>query len=291
MRSIWRLTILFVVVLIIASCNIIDVPTVVEVSPTALLAQTAIIRSLPTPSPSQITLTPRPTLTENEAKRLVRELLEDNAGCRLPCWWGITPGKTTWAEARHFLEGFALYIHEGEIGAGVQIPLPAPYSDAQYMDHEYSVKNGIVDSISIFNFNLAPNYYLPKFLETYGEPSEIWIRTDRQSEMGLHPFLVDLFYQDKGILIEYSTGHPLNEVGGKLQNCRLTEMDSPFIYLWSPEEQISFDEAKRKFLDTRWLPEPKPLLAATGMDIKTFYETFKNPSTDACLETPKNLWP
>lgn len=104
-------------------------------------------------------------------------------------------------------------------------------------------------------------------------------------------FLVDVFYQDLGILVEYSTGDPLKEIDGKLQNCLITEMDSPFIHLWSSEDQkLSFQDAK-KFIDTMNLPEPKPLLEATGMDVKTFYETFKDFDTSACLETPKNLWP
>lgn len=289
MRSIWRLTILFITALITASCSLIGVPTVVEVSPTALLTQTAIIELSPTSSPPQITITPRPTLTENEAKRLVRELLEDNAGCRLPCWWGITPGKTTWAEARHFLESFAVYV--GETGI-VRVPLPSPYGDAAYMEQEYFINDGIVEYIHVYNYNLASNYYLPKFLETYGEPSEIWIQAFSQAEIGQWNFTFDLFYIDKGILIEYGVATPIGdvEVNNKLRNC-LKGADSPFIYLWAPEKQISFDEAKRKFLDTRWLPEPKPLLDATGMDVKTFYETFKNPNTDACLETPKDLWP
>jgi hypothetical protein len=232
---------------------------------------------------------PEPTLTTVESKRLVRDLLENNAGCQLPCWWGITPGKTTWAEARSFLESFALYI--GETGA-VRVPLPAPYSNATYMDHGYSIKNGIIDIIYIYNYNLAPNYYLPKFLEDYGQPSEIWIRTFSQAEIGQQNFAFDLFYMDKGILIEYGTETPIEDVvvDGKLQNC-LNNADSPFIYLWSPEKtKMSFQDAKQKFLDTRNLPEPKPLLEATGMDGKTFYETFKNPDTDICIETPKYLW-
>jgi hypothetical protein len=285
--------ILFVVALITASCSLIDAPTTVEVSPTALLTQTATIRSSPMPSPSQITLTPLPTRTADEAKKLVQELLENNSGCQLPCWWGITPGKTTWVEARHFLESFALYIREGEMGAGVQVPLPAPYSDAQSMDHAYSVKNGIVNYIRIFNFNLAPNYYLPKFLESYGQPSEIWIRTFSQAEIGQQNFAFSLFYQDRGILVEYSKATPIEDVvvDGKLRNC-LRGIDSPFIYLWSPEkEKMSFQDAKQKFLDTTNLPEPKPLLEATGMDVKTFYETFKDSNSNACLETPINLWP
>lgn len=305
-KSINLLTVLLLVVLINVSCSSPDVPAITETPPATVmkiaLTLTPTLTPLPktllpatltpskTPLPPPATLTPLPTLTTADAKKLVRQLLADNAGCQLPCWWGITPGKTTWVEARHFLESFSIYV--GETG-GVSVPLPAPYSDATQMDHGYSIdRNGVVEFINIYNFNLAPNYYLPKFLETYGQPTEVWVRTYRQYEMGLHPFQIGLFYQDKGILIEYSTGHPLNEVDGKLQNCRLADMDSPFIYLWSPEKQnLSFDEAKQKFLELKWSPVPRPLLEATGMDVKTFYETFKNPETKVCLETDKNLWP
>ncbi len=235
------------------------------------------------------TAIPKETLIPEQAQKLVQELLENNNGCRLPCWWGITPGKTSWTEARSFLQSFAIYI--GETG-GVRVPLPSPYSNADYMEQEYFIKDGIVDYIRIFNFNLAPKYFLPNFLKAYGQPSEIWIRTFAKEDLGIQNFVVDLFYQAKGILIEYSSGDPLTETDGKLQNCFIKNMDSPFIYLWSPEKQsLSFQEAKQKFLDTRNLPEPLPLETATGMDIKTFYETFKNPITKACIETPQNLWP
>jgi len=275
--------------LIAASCTLNEITPMVEITPTVLSTQTATANLSPTPLLFQIIPTPLPTLTFNEAKRLVQELLENNGGCHLPCWWGITPGKTTWAEARHFLESFSVYV--GETG-GVQVPLPHPYSNATFMDHGYFIKNGIVDYIHIFNFNLAPNYYLPKFLETQGQPGEIWIRTFAKEEMGIQNYTVDLFYQKLGVLVEYSTGGPLKDVDGKLQNCFIKDMDSPFIFLWSPDEQnLSFQDAKQKFLDITNLPEPKPLLDATGMDVKTFYETFKNSETNVCLETPKNLWP
>jgi len=241
------------------------------------------------------TVIPNATSESEEAQKLVQDLLESNGGCRLPCWWGITPGKTTWAEARQLLEKTSMHIGGQESGdmfyVDVQAYLPYPYNFAKYMEHSYYIENGVVDYISVYNFDLALNYRLSNFLETYGEPTEIWMRTYSKYEMDIHPFLVDLFYRDKGILIEYSTGDPPKEVDGKLQNCRIKEMDSPFIHLWSPETQnLSFQEAK-KFIDTMNLPEPVPLLDATGVDVKTFYETFKNPETDVCLETPKNLWP
>jgi len=235
-----------------------------------------------------LTAIPKATLIPEEARKLVQELLENNGRCELPCWWGIIPGKTTWAEARSFLESFSVYI--GETGL-VRVPLPSPYSNATYMDHGYSIKNGIVDIIHIYNYNLAPNYYLPKFLEIYGQPSEIWIQTFSQEEIGQQNFTFDLFYGDKGILVEYGTADPIGDVGGKLQTC-LIGLDSPFMYLWSPEKnKMSFQDAKQRFIDTINMPEPMPLFEATGMDVKTFYETFKNPDTDICLETPKNLWP
>jgi hypothetical protein len=257
----------------------------------------AVKTSVPTPTPEitntpELTLTaiPKATLIPEEARKLVQELLENNGGCKLPCWWGITPGKTTWAEAHLFLESFAVYI--GKTGL-VRVPLPAPYSNATYMDHGYSIKNGIVDIIHIYNYNLAPNYYLPKFLETYGQPSEIWIQTFSQEEINQYNFTFHLFYLDKGILVEYGDATSIEdaEVGDKLQDC-LIGLNSPFIYLWSPEKnKLSFQDAKQRFVDTRNMPEPKPLFEATGMDVKTFYETFKNPDTDVCLGTPKNLWP
>lgn len=174
------------------------------------------------------------------------------------------------------------------------IPLPSPYGEppnpATYMEHQYFIRDGIVDYIRVYNFDLAPNYYMPAFLQSYGRPTEILVRTYREYEMGLHPFLIDLFYEDKGILVEYSAENPTTE-GNKLKNC-LKELKSPFIYLWSPNEQkLSFQDAYEKFLDTRSLPEPIPLLLATGVDVNTFYKTYKDPEADFCIKTDKSLWP
>ncbi len=155
----------------------------------------------------------------------------------------------------------------------MRVPLPSPYSDATYMEQGYFINNGIVENIRIYNFNLAPNYYLPKFLETYGQPSEVWIQTFSQEEISQWNFTYYLFYKDKGILVEYGLATPIEDavIDGKLQNC-LKYADSPFIYLWSPEQnKLSFQDAKQKFLYSQNLSEPIPLLDDTGMDAKTFF--------------------
>src|SRR5687768_14319876 len=164
---------------------------------------------------------PEPNLTTDDSKMLVRYLLENHAGCRLPCWWGITPGKTTWVEARQILEKVSLYVggqqSSDDFYANVNAYLPYPYDFATYMEHLYGVKNGVVDYIRIYNFNLAPNYSLANLLQSYGQPSEVWIRTLPKAERGIQHFIVDVFYGELGILVEYSTGDPMKEVGGNLQ--------------------------------------------------------------------------
>jgi hypothetical protein len=47
--------------------------------------------------------TPIATLDENLARQRVLELFQTNNSCKLPSWWGITPGKTTWDDALKIL--------------------------------------------------------------------------------------------------------------------------------------------------------------------------------------------
>ena len=290
MRLYWLLVTSFFA-FVLMSCAISNTTPMVETSRPGLTA-TLLATNIPTQIENS---TPTTSPSKEEGQKLVQKLLEDNGGCKLPCWWGIMPGKTTWVEARKILEKVSLFVggqeSENDFDANVNAYLPYPHGFATYMEHLYGVNNGIVEYIRVYNFDLAPNYFLPNLLESYGQPDEIWIRTFSKAERGIQNYTVDVFYKEMGILVEYSTGEPLKEIDGKLQNCLIKEMDSPFLHLWSPETQeLSFHEAK-KFIDTTNLPDPKPLLEATGMDVETFYETFRNTATDACLETPKELWP
>jgi hypothetical protein len=247
-----------------------------------------------TPNPTQLIVPPDIGNSGNPQK-LVKYLLQTNGGCKLPCWWGITPGQTSWRQARPILEETSISIDgqesQGEFYAKVRVYLPYPYDFAPSMEHVYRVKNGIVDYIRVYNFDLAPEYILPRVLQTYGPPTEVWIRTFAKADLGAQDYLVELFYKEAGILLEYRTGHPLEELKGKLRNCRINEMDAPVIHLWSTQGQdLTFEDAKQ-FIDTANLPQPRSLLDATGMDVQTFYETFMDRTTNACLETPKNLWP
>ena len=266
-------------------------------SPTNVTSATSTLTRVPSQLP---TWTPLPTLTIDDAQRLVKELLETNAGCRLPCWWGFTPGQTSWDEAEHFLTQIAQYIGtyneetENTFIADAQIHTPAgavstSWESVPYLTQDYLVRDGIIQTINVFNFDLAPSYELPAFLKNYGQPSGVWIRTFREEERNSQPFAIDIFYQDQGILMEYSGGDGM-DLGESLRNCLGDSVDSPFMYLWSPDNRMTFTEAKARFLDTENLPEPVSLQEATGMSVEDFYSNIIN-TGKVCIETPKALWP
>jgi len=83
----------------------------VEFNATRTLSETALPRATststgaPTLTNAPVTLlptltrTPLPTLDTDDAQMRVLRLLEDNADCQFPCWWGILPGKTLWENA------------------------------------------------------------------------------------------------------------------------------------------------------------------------------------------------
>jgi hypothetical protein len=63
------------------------------------------------------------------------------------------------------------------------------------------------------------------------------------------------------------------------------------MYLWASGKDKNFEDWRLK---TRWGYYDyfyQPLETATGMDVKTFYETFKDPDNVSCLQTPVEIWP
>ena len=166
----------------------------------------------PTPSP---TLTPLPTLAAQERETRIRELLKTNGDCELPCWWGITPGRTTWAATRQFIMQMRgrtsdTPYHDGSIGHGVGgFDTNDIYTRVGILERE-----GVVDSVEVdveghYNqlvFQEDWEYYsLARILAIYGEPSRVWIQLAAGpvmpgSTMG---YGVWLFYDHLGFLVRY----------------------------------------------------------------------------------------
>ncbi|MCL4265814.1 MAG: hypothetical protein KJ069_21550 [Anaerolineae bacterium] len=276
--------------------------------PTPIPAVTSTLTSTPTATPMPIDqpapIEPPITIPappDGELTQQVLWLFETNNGCQLPCWWGITPGQTEWSVAEEFFHRFDKDLYEasstpGLVSYGISIPLPTDIFVTDYTYPSVLVQNGIVERIQadILVGDTYPDslnhYMLPMLLTTYGEPAEVGLSTFSSDPGGegpgwLVPFAVVLFYPDQGIAALYGD---IGEISGDMvRGCPQARPVST-LKLWSPDKDFTFEELIKS--SSAFNKEYLSLQEATGMDVATFYETFKNPDNTTCLETPANLW-
>lgn len=266
-----------------------------------------------------------PTLPTGEAGIRLLDLLASNGGCRLPCLWGITPGKNDYQDAQNILIPLSsisakedIYFKPTKL-RGILFGTISPiYIDGeQYFNSliaYYHDDDGVVNNITFrvreeqvikdSNGNrtgIRPIYDSPTFItrtEYYslhhllteqGVPDSVLIYTSGQSNRGGSIRLdIAIFYPNQGIWAQYETSVNEFEVGNIIKICPIhthVEME-----LYPPGNPDNF----YKLLDqTDWHYTKggfKILKEATSISIEEFYQTFRNP-TDQCLETPVNIWP
>ncbi|MDH5507355.1 MAG: hypothetical protein OEZ02_09050 [Anaerolineae bacterium] len=237
--------------------------------------------------------TPLPALPPQEAQAMVVDLLKNNAGCRLPCWWGIVPGETEWNTAYRFLSPFVVRIGQGDSSETIEngithyltnytVYYEVPGEDG-WITTLYSVNDGVITSIRAYTVGTHDLYSLHQMVSNYGQPPEIWVSARNVLQFRWN-FSVVLYYPDLGIKITYisslGTYHTEDDiVRGCFQEPSGTE-------LWSPKQKLDF---------AYWVGDGfedyKPLEEAIGMSVETFFETIKAQNTEICLETPANIWP
>jgi hypothetical protein len=243
-----------------------------------------------------------------EEYSFVSEMLRDNGGCRLPCWWGFTPGETLWQTAEAFFVSMGKTIwHYPQTSYTVFYDIP----DRQH-DHyqNYFVEDGIIDMIEVA---AAPpvgedgdyaygdprfaedwkSYMLPQILEAYGLPQQIFLETYKSGPDRL-PFRLLLFYPDPGFLVNYEgpTGEDGRgawvEAGEAIHFCPWRS--DVTLSLWSSERAMTFADLV-PVIDSLVNPDRlRSLEEATGMSIEQFYQTFAQPGNQTCLETPADMW-
>jgi len=258
-----------------------DTPTV---TPTLLPTATATPPAIPTPPGADVL-------------EQVLWLYETNNGCQLPCWWGIVPGETTWDVAEQFLELFDSNIsfasNPGIINYSPEIPLPSQIFNAVSTLPIYSVRNGVVHGIltDVAVGDKTPPgylsaYILSTFLATYGQPAEIRLFTYRAPfEENDLPFFVLLIYPEQGIIAMYDDNGQL--LGDVVQGCPQKNLTS-LLKLWASDSDLTVEQIIEGSSALR--RDYRSLEEATGMDVATFYETFRHPENTTCLQTPADLW-
>lgn len=267
-----------------------------SVTPQPLLTETSTRVPL-----STTTLVPLPTLTAGEQENYVRELLKTNAGCQLPCWWGITPGKTSWGDAERFLRYLGANIGQTKLESGII------YYNISVSNNSYGFfeQLGVVDTVSVMgnnggtqnqrDFESMWESYSPKqVLGRYGVPSRILLSTTGVTglgDTGNNGYILWIFYDYSGFMIRYDG----------------TVADLP-VYHFCPELKVGADDISRIDITLQYPDHPLPLEQhdsilptqpsramsiqdATGMSLKEFHQLFSQDEKPACFDTPHNIWP
>jgi hypothetical protein len=318
MKIIKAITLQFLVVVTFTSCNSFTSqpmikPTNVTEASTSIV-NTEVVRTLPgatsTTTPIAFetsTKTPLPvnTLTVPEREKFVRDTISGNPSCKLPCWWDITPGETTWKETEEFLQRLGV-----RIGAVPGYSPNAVFHGTGGFDFEgisinngfsFEETNGIIDAILIrsdgYNnlekFQTLWKDYSPKrILEAYGPPDRIWLNVTEvyASARGYHLWF---FYDEMGFMIRYPgdvVDTPVLHICPVIEGMRAIDLslqasDSPL-----PLER--FDA----ILEDIWLQTETgktrglhSIQDATGLDEKQFYDAFIQEDL-ACFDTPQDIW-
>jgi hypothetical protein len=256
-----------------------------------------------------------PTLPAEDARQRLLTLLANNNGCRLPCLWGIIPGKSSYLDARSILlplRGIAatayfdftsypiddispLYVESdlrlntrvayvyGNDGVVSYIIFRALEEQLSKDEYGNQLTTPIFDSPTFLKH--TQYYSLSNVLSEQGMPESVMIEASGELISG---FLdIALLYPEQGIWVNYRTVIISNN-GIVKRFCPVNS--SIDLFLVPPGNPTTFSSLLDK---TDWGVRKvgyKPLEEATSMTVEEFYHLFRQPS-DQCVETPTNLWP
>jgi hypothetical protein len=294
-----------------------DLPELPLLSPTtretssARPSMTSTMATKRTPnSTTAQTWTPLPTLSTEEAISHVTQLLTDNAGCALPCWWSIVPGATSKMEVVQFLDSFVMeswknkaeISEQGDVifsyGAAYSVN-PGSESARNTYDEIYGVsnlgsigleiRNDVVDAISIAPFGNEISYQLHQLLSDFGKPDQVYISTYSSSPDGVLPFNLVLHFVDDGILAYFY------DWSAEMKSNSIVWCPSsigPELFLWSPDDKnLNFDEIQQLTVNADSTSPLRELKEVSDFDIDVFFETFRMQGDGRCLITSAELWP
>ncbi len=227
------------------------------------------------------TMTPIPTLPPDQAQEMVVDLLKNNAGCELPCYWGITPGETSWQEAYNFLASFAERIEHRVVdvsapdGSEQSITVIGVHNTIPGYDEPvssgYQVTNGIIGKISASGSGTELRYQLHQVLDRYGLPDEVLLFLTDVSHGGGPWFSIYIFYEEIGVTLFYSAAAQMK--GNSLEVC--PEGVGPEINLIIPGS-LTLRQMIRERTNGVHFPSINEF---PGKNVEFFYETLKEPGS------------
>lgn len=303
-----------ILIFLVAGCSSNQPPaTTISTIPPAsspLPAETALPASptfTPTSAPSPLLtspplLTPLPTLFSIEAEEKLRLWIAGVSDCLLPCWGGITPGVTTWPEARQVIEqmsGFAtvnvsdnISCEFGECNGIAWSLYPNTLAEGVFytkfpQNTVHLIHINIQNEGNAQKINLLRNIGLEEVFKWYGFPPIFLLTVETNLADNRFMKLV-LVYPEIQSIIRYSKNTVL--VDGNVTNCGQDQQIEMIIL--NNKEQLATLDAIANAVGTRDLhidERYKTVEEATGVSANTFFEMFSTES-DACISTPVDMW-
>lgn len=302
MNSVCRLVLGFIIALLLAGCS--SLSNNPMLTQTSLINHTPIISITASPIPTPFTPSPIispttafvPTLLPAVAEAQVLEFLDNNGGCRFPCFWDITPGQTREKTVISFLHTF------DSISPSVEIILPRDdlsVSVSVITEGGFNSKPDIVKWIEVdltayhklktklekdystpYYSEIFRYYTLPYLLSNYGIPENVYVFLDTgiaDMGLGIDLYLLHLDYPKQGWVAHLEM--PLSYKDNSIIGCPSEAFTK--LRLWSPKEPSRDFALGSNVLFS--------IEEATGMSLEEFYQKFKDPSNTACLITPANI--
>ena len=223
-------------------------------------------------------------------------MLETNGNCDYPCWWGITPGTTSWVQVKALLDPVAQAEssppnHDNrDVTFWITLPDPDGRSWNGHLEARFHVSStGVVEMMSV----PVKVGSIQELLNQYGIPSEIWL-----SFIGDYPgdprqYILAFFYQAEGIMAEpVGSGTKITENGRDyLEICGSQYSHYYQLRFWSLAMPIAFYDVEYSLFETT--PDDVGfgrIGDVTDLSEDLFYALFmQNP--DFCFRTPYDRWP
>jgi len=285
-----KLFLLILAMLLVDGCVMQTPPPAIEqatttqtIMPTFLPTQTRTPFPSHTSTINEPTFTPGPTLTATETNDLINRINSPDGICSLPCWAGITPGKSHWNDVFSFLDsfskirkhslsqpkGYTLFVSTSETSIDDEIWFATIYLDENSIV-EFLNGNGIRISIS-------------ELLTKYGKPDEI-----RLFILGVLPedkieeFSLLIIYREMGFFLVFeseTTNQPMLDICPPL-----AKIGSNF-WTWNVANANAFTTINtKKSYSSYWdsWEEYKEISIATNgrITVDSFFDTYSVPDSD-----------
>jgi len=253
-------------------------------------------------------LTEKPPLSPTEREATIKELMATNAGCSLPCFWGITSGITDWKTAANFLQSIGATVGDVEVNSGTH------YHSVVFKDENlttgdsfgFSETLNVVDSIfasgnlygsstrNVKDFTSLWALYSPKkILNNYGIPSRVLLSSVFAPGLGdgRHGYTLWVFYDHLGFMVRYDgtvPDLPVYHICPQFQeDGDITRID---LALQNPSNSSPL-ELQDSILGGS--AAPRVILSiedAAGISVPEFQKLFAREESLPCFDTPREIW-